>query len=136
MVTLIKSVPAMSKPTQRMISISVDEFLRSESPVPELPELELLPVFPRKDPVFPRKESSLVVCKAESAGCRKSLKSMSELPMSLIKPVAAKEEDEEDLAEAHLVVVDGWRTSFLVAIEVSAHNQHAYIQRHSGHRRL
>ncbi|KAH9897857.1 hypothetical protein C8Q73DRAFT_641038 [Cubamyces lactineus] len=102
MLTLIRSVPAMSKPTQRMISISVDEFLRGESPVPELPELELLPVFPRK-------ESSLVVCKAESAGCRKSLKSMSELPMSLIKPVAVKEEDEEDLAEAHLVVVDGWQ---------------------------
>ena len=106
MLALIRSVPAMNKSTQRMTSTTVDEFLRNESPVPEIPELEMLPVFPRTDNVR-------VECKAES-GCRPAaLKAMSELPISLIQPVAVKE-DEEDLAEAHLVVVDGWRTYLAV----------------------
>ncbi|KAI0334386.1 hypothetical protein GY45DRAFT_1367576 [Cubamyces sp. BRFM 1775] len=102
MLALIRSIPAMNKSTQHTTPLFVDEFLRSESPVPVMPELEILPVFPRK-------EHSRVAYKVESTGCPAALNSMSELSMSLIKPVAVKEEDEEDLAEAHLVVVDGWQ---------------------------
>ncbi|OJT04460.1 hypothetical protein TRAPUB_4730 [Trametes pubescens] len=78
-----------------------DDFLRSSSPPLDLPELEVLPIFPRSAPLGPRSGSILSPTVA--------LDAMAQVSERLISKVRMREEDEEDLAEEHLVAVDGWQ---------------------------
>ncbi|KAI0361024.1 hypothetical protein OH77DRAFT_1585206 [Trametes cingulata] len=92
--TLLQSVPALAKAPEPSTPHHVVDFIRSDSPLPDVPELETLPIFPRND---------------GQGGNAVKLENMSQLPVTMLPLVKIKEEDEEDLAEEHLVVVDGWK---------------------------
>ena len=78
-------------------------FLRADSPPPTLIELETLPIFPRdrrtgrKEPQQEQRDSCVSMC----------LQSLASVSQSWLSPVEVKDED-EDLANEHLAVVDGW----------------------------
>ncbi|KAI0652408.1 hypothetical protein C8Q79DRAFT_937519 [Trametes meyenii] len=102
---LIQSVPMLVKAAPVSESPHVAEFLRGESPPPDVPDLEMLPIFPygerfgeplRSVPGGPNKTGPPTV-----------LETLSQLPDRILAPVV--KDDEDDLAEEHLVVVDGWK---------------------------
>ncbi|KAI8995275.1 hypothetical protein BD414DRAFT_410707 [Trametes punicea] len=96
---LLKAIPLLAKVTEKTRP-HFDEFLRDDSPPPNLPELDILPIFPRSE------HPGLGPEHKESA---KPPQTMSQLPISLLTTVQMGEDDEEDLADEHLVVVNGWQ---------------------------
>ncbi|KAI0828957.1 hypothetical protein BC628DRAFT_1182504 [Trametes gibbosa] len=98
---LMQRVPGLTRASTASVSRHIDGFLRSESPPLDLLEPDLLPIFPRSerlDPASGEKHSALGI-----------FKDMAQLPGSILSPAKMREEDEEDFADAHLVVVDGWQ---------------------------
>ena len=105
-VTLICSVPTLSKNATIPAPHYVEDFLRAESPSPDLPVFETLPIFPRNAHLGGHPEGANLT--RDKTGST-AFESLHGLPKSVLSPVAMKEEDEDDLANEHLVVVDGWR---------------------------
>lgn len=100
-VELMQTVPGLSRVLKASTNCHVEDFLRSESPPLEYPELEILPVFPHRE----RLDST----STNGHSAQGIFKHMSQLPEPILHPAKMREDDEEDLADAHLVVVDGWR---------------------------
>ncbi|KAI0639961.1 hypothetical protein C8Q77DRAFT_1045891 [Trametes polyzona] len=98
---LIAAVPALAKKQTESKPQEVKDFLRCDSPPPDLPELEILPLFPRSQRPYPGPG-------AEGPSSM-PFTSMSKPPQSILSPVAMKDLEEDDLAEEHLVVVNGWQ---------------------------
>lgn len=99
---LMKMIPSLANTARPSSTHHFDEFLRSDSPPLGLPGLEVLPIFPRSAPLGPRSSSV-------SSLSTVPLDAMAQVSEHLISKVKMRHEDEEDLAEAHLVAVDGWR---------------------------
>lgn len=99
----IKSVPTTSGPNAVLTTKTFDEFLRADSPLPDPPELEMVPVFSRDH------QPGRVIEQSSEARFSSSLQAVPNLPKCWLSQVDIKEEGEEDLANAHLDVVDGWR---------------------------
>lgn len=95
---LLKTIPSLANTARPSDTHHFDEFLRSSSPPLDLPELEVLPIFPRSAPLGPRSDGASV-----------ALDVMAQVSERLITKVRMRDEDEDDLAEEHLVAVDGWR---------------------------
>ncbi|KAI0778730.1 hypothetical protein BD413DRAFT_465182 [Trametes elegans] len=105
-VTLIRSVPTLSKNAAIPAPHYVEDFLRAESASPDLPVFETLPIFPRNAHLGGHPEGANLT--RDKTGST-TFESFHGLPKSVLSPVAMKEEDEDDLANEHLVVVDGWQ---------------------------
>ncbi|KAI9068681.1 hypothetical protein FKP32DRAFT_1641905 [Trametes sanguinea] len=106
--TLIKAVPTLAKSSQITPSRFVEEFLRAETPPPDFPELEPLPVFSRRDRLGRDADKGLPI----PGGADPSLipATMSHLVTSVLSSVPMQDEEEEDMAEEHLVIVNGWQS--------------------------
>ena len=96
----------MSSSRQTCTPKTYQDFLRATSPTPGEPESAMLPLFPRaqrlcRTNTVPTQEAkSLVSC----------IEAVTEGPASWLVPVQVKEEEEdEDMANEHLVMVSGWR---------------------------
>ncbi|TFK80491.1 hypothetical protein K466DRAFT_636921 [Polyporus arcularius HHB13444] len=104
-VTLIQSIPAMSARPQTSARRPYEDFLRAESPPIDDPEPAMLPLFPRdqrlgrghKEP----QQGAESFCTSMAAALGRS--------ESWIVPVQVKEEEDEDIANEHLVLVSGWQ---------------------------
>ncbi|CDO73083.1 hypothetical protein BN946_scf185007.g137 [Trametes cinnabarina] len=106
-VALVNTVPFFTKRSQDGPPHFIAEFLRADSPPPDLPELEALPMFPRRGRSLHDRDSELAGL--EEADPFSIPRTMSHLATSVLSSVVMREEDEEDLAEEHLVVVNGWQ---------------------------
>ena len=105
-VNLIESVPCMSSRT-RLVSIprAFEDFLRTNSPPPPSSPLREMSV-----PIFPRnRQPGKHLDHPTSDGGRlsPSFRALPALPMGWLSVIDVKE---EDLADEHLAVVDGWGT--------------------------
>lgn len=105
--TLIKAVPTLAKNSQNPTPHVVQEFLRAESPLPEFPELETLPVFPRRDRLGQDPDKGCST--SGTADFVLIPTTISHLATSALPSVPMRDEDEEDMAKEHLVIVNGWR---------------------------
>ncbi|KAI0363531.1 hypothetical protein BV20DRAFT_1007236 [Pilatotrama ljubarskyi] len=108
--TLLQAVPALAKapkPSECHHVHHVDDFLRASSPPLVNPELETLPIFPRTEGPYRNPLSKYTM--SNTPGLPVKLEKLSQLSQALLSPVQMREEDEEDLAEEHLVIVDGWQ---------------------------
>ncbi|KAL7285548.1 hypothetical protein ACG7TL_000652 [Trametes sanguinea] len=105
--TLIKAVPTLAKNSQNPTPHVVQEFLRAESPLPEFPELETLPVFPRRDRLGQDPDKGCST--SGTADFVLIPTTISHLATSALPSVPMRDEDEEDMAKEHLVIVNGWQ---------------------------
>ncbi|KAI0673682.1 hypothetical protein C8Q78DRAFT_1018447 [Trametes maxima] len=103
---LVQSVPMLAKAAQTSEPPHITEFLRCESPPLDVPELEMLPIFPGGKRWGNASHSTLGG--SDHNGPSTVLGALSQLPDSIMTPVKIKDDD-DDLAEEHLVVVDGWK---------------------------
>ncbi|KAI0699378.1 hypothetical protein C8T65DRAFT_719757 [Cerioporus squamosus] len=94
-VTLIQSIPAMSARPQASIHRPYEEFLRAASPPIDEPKPAMLPLFPRDQGPGRRHKQPQQGAQSFST----SLEAVLERP----------ETGDEDLANEHLVLVDGWQ---------------------------
>lgn len=95
----------MSAHPQACVFKPYEEFLRSTSPTIDEPEPAMLPLFPRGQRMHhkPRERQQ------EVQSFTTALEAITPQPVSWLVPVHVKEEEEEDMANEHLVLVDGWR---------------------------
>ncbi|KAL1951153.1 hypothetical protein VTO73DRAFT_302 [Trametes versicolor] len=101
---LMKTIPSLANTARPSDTHHFDEFLRSSSPPLDLPELEVLPIFPRSAPLGPRSDGASI-----------ALDVMAQVSERLVTKVRMRDEDEDDLAEEHLVAVDGWHVPEVIA---------------------
>ncbi|RPD65120.1 hypothetical protein L227DRAFT_607705 [Lentinus tigrinus ALCF2SS1-6] len=104
-VTLIQSIPAMSARPRTSAAEPYEDFLRASSPEIDEPEPAILPIFPRDQRLDCKRKESWQEVKSFS----ESLGTLANRPESWLVPVQVKdEEEEEDMANEHLILVDGW----------------------------
>ncbi len=123
-IMLMKTIPILANTARPSATHHFDDFLRSSSPPLDLLELEVLPLFPRSAPLGPRSGSI--------SSPTVALDAMAQVSERLISKVGMREEDEEDLAEEHLVAVDGWRAYLNDIKDSYAYYDHHLCQRLSG----
>ncbi|OBZ79791.1 hypothetical protein A0H81_01498 [Grifola frondosa] len=117
-VELLGSVPALSRGIAASHNIApLDNFLRSDSPIPEYPGRYSPPIFSRDRRPGHRTSFTSILTSTETKR-PSGLNTMSDLP-SFVPKVTVKEE-EEDLDDQHLVIVNGWQAYEIPSSPLSA----------------